>query len=739
MHTNYRWALVAATVSGILSLHPASGLPVNSTAHAIHLSAVRGVLLMTEAASGPTSVTVSGPTTVDVGTPVQYKVAVAGSDDTSMIWEVNGVSGGSASYGTISTLGLYTPPPSVPAANQIVIKAISRDNGVSGSLDATILYPTPQLTSATGSTADGGQTFTVNVYGLNFMTGATILIAGSPVATATDGQDDLETTVSNPGGAASKITLTVQNPSPGVTLSNAVTITLTPTLASPTAAGRLLDQMTFGPTAAALAHVEQIGLAAAVAEQFNEPTTLYSQPPFPDAECPPLLTNERCTQSEFLSVSAWGSDQLRQRVAMALSELWVAPISEHNAMPFYLNTLAKDAFTNYRTIMHDATLAPTMGSYLNMANSAKALPGEIANENFGREIMQLFTMGLSLLNPDGSVQTDAAGNPIPAYTELQVEAFARAYTGWTYANADGTTPATFNWQQNWQHLMVPVESQHDTTAKILLNGTTLAAGQTANEDLTAALDNIFAHPNVGPFVCRQLIQHLVEGDPSPAYVQRVAAVFANNGSDVRGDMKAVLTAILLDPEARAGDAQTADQADSAPEIDGGHLREPLLWTVNVIRALGAAKANPADPYPFGSLMGGQMGMIGEQAFGQASVFNFFSPQYLVPQTTMNSPEFEIENTGTIDPRLNVGYAIVYNNVPGLTVDLTPSSAIGQLAGDPAELADYLGMLFLHSQMPSAMRSNLIAAIAAIPASELQTRAEEAVYLVVTSSEYKIIH
>jgi uncharacterized protein (DUF1800 family) len=533
-----------------------------------------------------------------------------------------------------------------------------------------------------------------------------------------------------------QISVVVQNPNPGETQSAAVTVSLSVPLVSATAAARFLDQTSFGPTADSIAHVQQIGLQAALIEQFNQPTTKYGQPPSPDAEC--ASSNWHCTQSDFLKVSAWGNDQFRQRVAMAMSEIWVAPIWEDNAMPFYLNTLANDAFTNYRTIMQDATLTPEMGTYLNMLNSGKPATGQIANENFGREMMQLFSLGLDLLNADGTPQTDGSGNTTPTYTELQVEAFARAYTGWTNANPDGSTPSAFNYTANWNYLMVPVESRHDETAKILLNGTTLPAGQTAEEDLKGALDNIFAHPNAGPFICKQLIQHLVTGNPSPGYVQRVSAVFANNGSGVRGDMKAVLTAIIMDQEARAGDTQTSDQAESNPAVDGGHLREPLLWTLNLVRALGATQTNPADAYPFVSFMS-QIGSLGEAPFNQSSVFNYFSPEYVIPQTSINSPEFGLENTGTIVPRLSLANNIIHNSAAGLTIDLSPTSGLGQKASDPAGLADYLSMLLMHSQMPTDMRSDLITAVTAIPATDLQSRAEVAVYLVVTSSQYKIIH
>lgn len=507
--------------------------------------------------------------------------------------------------------------------------------------------------------------------------------------------------------------------------------------ATAAAAARFLDQTSFGPTAESIAHVQQIGLAAALTEQYNQPPSAFSQPSSPNAEC--ASANLHCTQSDFLKVAVWGNDQFRQRVAMALSELWVAPSTRDNAMPFYLNTLANDAFTNYRTIMQDVTLTPEMGAYLNMVNSGVAGPGQIANENFAREMMQLFSLGPELLNADGTLQTDSSGNAIPTYTQLQVEAFARAYTGWTYANQDGTTPSAFNSAANWNALMVPVDSQHDTSAKTLLSGTTLPQAQTAQQDLKGALDNIFAHPNVGPFVSRQLIQHLVTGSPSPGYVQRVAEVFADNGSGVRGDMKAVLTAIILDQEARAGDAQTGDQAESNPAADGGHLREPLLYTMNLLRGLGATQKDSNDPYPFVLLMSEVLTNVGEAPFTQPSVFNYFSPSYVIPQTSINAPEFGLENTGTIVPRQTLANNIVHNGAQGLIIDLTVNSPIGHHTADPADLADYLGMLFMHSQMPPDMRAALITAVSTIPATDLPSRAEFAVYLVVTSSQYKIMH
>jgi uncharacterized protein (DUF1800 family) len=529
----------------------------------------------------------------------------------------------------------------------------------------------------------------------------------------------------------------VQNPNPGQTQSTAVTVNLTLPLATPTAAARFLDQTSFGPTQATIAHVQQIGLAAALQEQFNEPASVFSQPPSPDSECP--NRNFNCTQSDFLKIALEGNDQFRQRVAMALSELWVASNSNDNVLPFYLNTLSNDAFTNYRTIMHDVTLSPAMGFALNMVDSGVAPAGQIANENYGREIMQLFCLGLNLLNPDGTEQTDGRGNPIPTYTETQIQAFARAFTGWTYASTDGGTPTSLTNPANWKAMMVASDRWHDTTAKTLLNGTTLPAGQSAEQDLEGALDNIFAHPNIGPFVARQLIQHLVSGNPSAAYVQRVAAVFADNGSGVRGDMKAVLTAIVMDPEARAGDTQTGDEADTSPAIPtGGHLREPLLWTTNVLRGLNAGPISTSDPYPFVSLSS-VLAYVNEAPYSQETVFNFFSPKYVIPQTTINSPEFGMENTGSVPLEQNLANFLVHNQIAGLHVDVTATSAAGQQAADPAQLIDFLGSIYMHSQMPSDMRSALIGVVSAIPASNPQARVTEAVFLIVTSAQYKVIH
>jgi uncharacterized protein (DUF1800 family) len=512
---------------------------------------------------------------------------------------------------------------------------------------------------------------------------------------------------------------------------NASIATITTTV---TAAARLLDQATFGPTLTAIQHVQQVGIDGYITEQFNTaPTLLPDIPAAPTAICTAtaLVPSE---QSEWWQTVLTGNDQLRQRVAFALSEIFVVSTDSLNsrAVTSYQNTLAKDAFTNFSTIMNDVSLSPAMGGYLNMLDSNKPAAGQIANENYPRELMQLFTTGIDMLNPDGSMQLDGNGNPIPVYTETQVQAFARAYTGWTYATSTGTASPKFpNNTANYDSPMAAVESAHDTTSKILLKGTVLAAGQTAEQDLSGALANIFAHPNVGPFVCRQLIQHLVTSEPSAAYVQRVSAVFANNGSGVRGDMQAVIRAILEDAEARAG--------DTSDTFDGGHLREALLYMTNVIRGLGFTNTSSVGDY---SSLGNYTTALGEKPYMSGSVFNFFPPDYVIPGTATNAPEFGQENTASAILRLTLADNLVNNKIRNFTVNLSATSMLGVTASqtgvaltDAGNLVDSLGIIFMHGQMPAQTRSEIVNHVATL--TDVAQRVRVATYLVITASQYKI--
>jgi uncharacterized protein (DUF1800 family) len=674
------------------------------------------------------TVTVSGASQVRVGgSAVSFTAAVTQLTNTTVTWQVNGVSGGNSSVGTIDGTGAYTPPAAVPTANPVTVTAVSvASPSVSGSAQLNILNPLPVLTSAT-ATLVSGTSFTIVAYGSSFVSGAQIQAAGVAESTTFVSATELQATVALPSGTTS-LSVAVANPNPGAATSSSAAATLY--LASISGAARLLDQATFGPTLTDIQHVQNIGIDAYITEQFNTADTPLPNIPSPlPAVCLAANTPINCEESEWWQVALTGNDQLRQRVAFALSEIFVISTDSVNAttVPYYHNTLATDAFGNFSTIMSDVTLSPGMGAYLNMLNSAKAPTGQIANENYPRELMQLFSLGLDLLNPDGSLQLDASGNPIPAYTEAQVEAFARAYTGWTYATSTGGKPTKFpNGAANYLAPMVAVESAHDATSKALLNGTVLPAGQTAEIDLQDALSNIFNHPNAGPFVSRQLIQHLVTSNPSPAYVSRISAVFADNGSGVRGDMQAVIRAILEDTEARAGDTN--------PVYDGGHLREPMLWITNYLRGVGFTNTDPNSSY---YSLSNYSNNLNQRPYRSASVFNFFPPSYVIPQTTLNAPEFDLENSASTILRLSLADTLVSNKITGFTTDLSATSSLGLIAAaSPGNLVDTLGTMFMHGQMPADMRAQILITIGKLtPAQQVRV----ATYLVISSSQYKVIH
>jgi uncharacterized protein (DUF1800 family) len=490
------------------------------------------------------------------------------------------------------------------------------------------------------------------------------------------------------------------------------------------AAARFLDQATFGPTPASIAQLQQVGIANWLNAQFSLNTSDLPDQPLLDATGKP---NRDLTpvQRAFFENAVTGQDQLRQRVAFALSEIWVVSAVSTKlvyAFPPYWRLFRDNAFGNYRDIMKALTLSPAMGNYLNMANNRKGNPttGTAANENYARELMQLFTVGLTQLNPDGSPVLDSNNNPVPLYDQAVVTNTARAFTGWTYPTAPGVAAKALN-PAYYTGQMFPVETNHDTGAKTIIGGTNLPAGQTAEQDLDSVLDALMNQKTMAPFIGRQLIQHLVTSNPSPAYVQRVSKVFLDNGAGVRGDMKAVITAILTDTEARAG-----DDAGAARSPVFGHLREPVLFMANLLRGLNATLGPASAIYSRASQMG-------QNLFYPATVFSYFSPLYRL-ETGQAAPEFQIYSTQTAANRADIVNAALYGSLDkGTTVDMTPFLGHGN---DVSGLLDYISYAFLHHAMSSDLQQ--AAAGAADAASTPQAKVQAALYVVLTSSEYQII-
>jgi uncharacterized protein (DUF1800 family) len=545
---------------------------------------------------------------------------------------------------------------------------------------------------------------------------------------------------------------------------------------------RFLEQASWGPTPAEVARVKAMGFMAYLNEQFSlAPTNAakgsnYPDLPFPlddgTQQCPssnpadPSYNQGVCirdnytiypVQRTFFSSGLYGNDQLRQRVAFALHQILVvsanSEVNRPSWMTVYLQALDRNAFGSYQTLLNEITLTPAMGEYLDMRLSTRTNP----NENFAREVLQLFSIGTDTLNPDGTPQLDAQGATIPTYTQTQVNEFTRVFTGWNFA------PAIAAGITNFRDPMVPRGGQnHDAGAKSLLNGFTIAACTSTNStqniacaqsDMAAVMSHLANHPNVGPFISKQLIQHLVTSNPSPAYVERVARVFNNDCSglypqgctNVRGNLKLVVQAILLDPEAR-GDVKT--------DPNYGKLREPAQYIIGFLRAFNAKsfdKLSTSDGV-LGRGSSDFTGTLDQPIFLPATVFSYYQPGYEVPGTKILGPAFGILSTTTTLRRANNINTLIYS---GVTTNTTPTAAspdrprgtsidisgLEALAGNPVDVVNALDSLLLHGTMHPQMRSSIVTAMNAINDANVTTRnqkrARTAVYLVATSSQYDI--
>ena len=546
---------------------------------------------------------------------------------------------------------------------------------------------------------------------------------------------------------------------------------------------RFLEQASWGPTPAEVARVKAMGFKAYLDEQFSlPPTNIAKGSNYPDLLFPLDDSSQQCPttnpadpnynqtvclrdnytiyplQRTFFSSALYGNDQLRQRVAFALHQILVVSANSEVNRPswvtIYLQALDRNAFGNYRTLLNEITLTPAMGEYLDMRLSTRTSP----NENFGREVLQLFSVGTDLLNPDGTPQRDAQGNILPTYTQNDIVEFTRVFTGWNFntAIAAGIT--------NYRDPMVPRGGQnHDPGAKTLLNGFTIAACSSPNgaaniacaqSDMTAVMTHLANHPNVGPFLSKQLIQHLVTSNPSPAYVERVARVFNNdcNGlysqgcTNTRGNLKFVVQAILLDPEAR-GDLKT--------DPNYGKLREPAQYINGFLRAFNVKsfdKTTTSDGVLGNRSTTDFTGSIDQPIFQPPTVFSYYQPHYEVPGTKILGPAFGILSTTTTLRRANNINTLVFSGVSsnttptagspdrprGTSIDIANLEA---LAGNPVDVVNALDTLLLHGTMHSQMRSSIITAMNAINDANITTRnqkrARTAVYLVATSSQYDV--
>ncbi|MEO3691251.1 DUF1800 domain-containing protein [Roseateles paludis] len=519
---------------------------------------------------------------------------------------------------------------------------------------------------------------------------------------------------------------------------------------------RLADQASFGATEALVASLKSQSAVAWVQAQMALPASRYSDggddrvhvntdgficdDPGAPVQCWRDYYSAEPLVRDFYRNALGGSDQLRQRVALALQQILVVSdreVSGTYGLRRYQQLFLDLAFDNYREVLRRVALSPVMGDYLDHANNDPTAP----NENFARELLQLFSLGTCLLQPDGSLQT---GTCQPTYDNATVRAYAYALTGWTYPAGGSTRWGCWPQGSNCTYYggdMVALPARHDKEARSLLSGRNKAASSTPVQALDTVLDSLMEHPNMAPFIGRQMIQALVTSNPSPAYVERVALAFSTGsfvangrsfGQRQRGDLAATVAAVLLDAEAR-GDT---------PPANAGRLREPVLFMTGTLRLLDGRSDGDAMGYWWGE-------QLNQHLFHAPSVFNFYPPDYPVPGTTLVGPAFGIHNANTALARLN--FLSFFIDQGGAQPNPELANAIGtklSLAGwtaradDGAKLLDQMSMTLLGRALPEASRSAVQDAVNAWtdktnPNDWRERRVRTAALLLLASPQYQV--
>jgi uncharacterized protein (DUF1800 family) len=722
---------------------------------------------------------------VRVSNQLSFGLMVNGTNHTGVTLQVNGVPNGNAQWGTAVSNAdgsiTYTAPPMIPVStvipaypNVVQLTITSVDNpAVSINQNISVLNPIPILNSASQMTFTVGTAVPVTFTGLNFINGAQVLVNGAPVTTTFGDVNHLTASV-DPTDAGN-LDLQVLNPSPGPAKSADLVALAqgTPVLAvSLDDAARFLEQSTFGATDSDIHYVSINGYQPWLNQQFAMPQTLHeppveqavilNNPPCAanDVKCNSLLFQQNASDESFVQDTFWqqsiaGSDQLRQRVEYALTEQMVIstePNFSIQSMPrgeaSYYDVVGADAFGNFRTLLQDVTLNPMMGQFLNMLGNDKGNATTDPDENYAREVMQLFTIGLYQLNDDGSQVLDSTGQPVPTYSNTDVMGLAAVFTGFSW-NIPGNNSDTA-WSNcclyvgpGYGEELLPMQSfpSHHSTVQKQFLGVTIPASASpdAEGDLKIALDTIFNHPNVPPFFCKQMIQHLVTSNPSPTYISNCSAIFKNDGTGVRGNLQAVISEILLDPEARASATDFGN-----PQY--GKVREALLRYTEWARAFTAQSRTGS--YDEGSTEDPIFG-LGEMSLRSPSVFNWFAPGYVPPATTIEAaglvaPEMQMTNVSTV-----VGYINYMQDAIGSSATNGPDLFSSyetemSLAATPSALLDRINLLLMAGEMDSTLYGQILAAIEAIPIptsdnnainAALLSRVQTAIYLTMASPSF----
>ena len=782
--TSGHWAVAGSTSNGAIDA--------NGLFHAPATVPNPGTVSVTYTVGSQTasaSITVTAPvplvvkaaqTSVNTGATVQFAATQGGAPASGGQWAVLG---GTAN-GTVDASGLFHAPATVPNPSTVAVGYTLAAQTVTASV--TIVAAAPTITSVAPAVLTSLST-PVQITGTGFAAGSLILVNGTPVTTAFLDAAHLSATITLSTPSNTSLQLTVENANaslsqpvslnasfPQITVQPAVltpgtihlTITgsgfaagqvvtlngtpLTTTVVSPSsitatgylapwtqgpvsvglaasagssplatrtvplattavsydAAARFTTQAAFGPRAGLIEHIQVIGFDAFITEQFQQAPIVFAP------------TGGKHT---YISSAVQGNTLLRQRVAFALQSFIVPQWQDFDpSATIFEDKMEADATANFRQILSDVAASPNMANFLNLAgNFASNDPLNQPNQNFARELMQLFSVGPFLLNDDGSEKLDAQNQPIATYTQADVIAMSRALTGWYY-------PATVNpgdsaWGIDFSQPMAGWEGGHDHNAKTLFGTVVLPAGGTITSDRDAALDAIFNHPNLPPFIAHLLIQHLVTSNPSPAYIQRIAHVFENDGTEVRGNMAAIVRAILLDPEARQGDTN--------PSPNDGFLQEPLLFQLFAMNIL--------QNYGSDDEINDFVGPLGEVIWTAPSVFGYVSPSYMVPGTTVNSPEFGLFTNLSLVTRTNMLWGMVSAQSGGYTTNYTQSSWLFTTFPTVPAIVSALNHMAYHGLMSAQQQQAIITAAAQISPSNLNLQLQVAVFLALNADSYNV--
>jgi uncharacterized protein (DUF1800 family) len=664
--------------------------------------------------------------TIRGGTTLGLHPTVHNNPNQQITFTVNGLANGDATVGTITTDSkgniLYTAPFVLPGNTVSITAASVAEPTAKATMTVTLQNPMPVITAVSPSPVIIGSNVNLTITGEGFASGAKVVVGGHELAAQIVSDKQITATGMVPAAPGREVAVTVANPAPGPVTSAPFNVPEA-VAKNCTASGqpaecrayadavRFLEMATWGPTPDSIAHLQAIGRDAWLAEQFALPTT-----PFPLATT--LHEGPSRIQQEFFNRALIAPDQLRQRVAFALSEIFVVSATKddrYEAMRSYIENLSDYAFDTYRNVLGVMTLSPGMGWFLDMVNNDKANPAKntVANENYARESAQLFSIGLSMLNLDGTPATPAT----PTFGPSFIPELAKVFTGWTY-------PAIPDTESHWNNPpyfagpMVSFPEHHDETMKTLnLAGQQpciVNPNQTPEQDLQIALDCLANHPNVAPFISYRLIQRLVKSNPSPAYVKDIATVFNSSG----GSLKAVVQAILTHSEAATPGS--------------GKLMEPVLYATSLLRALNATVLSSQA-----AGIAGQTQQMGEQVLYAPSVFNYFSPFYRIPGFGVVAPEFQILNAASATSRLNFVYRAVNNQLSkNIRLDFTNFQA---LASDTVALIGAINEALYYGAMPANLHDELkaIAGEVAQQTKDKGTLVRTLMYFAAAAPQYQV--